>query len=96
MTDALKWILPIVAILGILSSVVWFLVERRRVRYIPVLWGLWSGGLLAFRVAVYLFPIDHTPDQVFILNSISNTLYLLGALIVTLINTYHIVGHLWP
>ena len=92
MTDILRWILPIIAFLGLASSIIWFLVERRRTRYIPVMWGLWCSGLLAFRVAVYFFPVNHTPDQVLILNSISNTLFLSGSVIIVFINTLHIFG----
>lgn len=82
----------IIASLAFIVSVVWFLVERRRVRYISVLWGLWSAGLIAFRVAVYFLPVDHTQDQILLLNSLSNTLFLFGAASVLCITTYHIIG----
>jgi cytochrome bd-type quinol oxidase subunit 2 len=92
MTDLLRWSQFIAAIIGAALSAVWFVVERRRVRYIPFMWGLWCMCLVAFRVAVFYFPAVHTPEQVIILNSISNTVFLLGAVNVIFITANHIIG----
>ena len=87
-----RWAQLVMASIGAISSAVWFLIERRRVRYIPLLWGLWCAGLIIFRVAVFYFPDPHTADQVLVLNSASNTLYLVGATIVSFITINHIAG----
>lgn len=92
MMDVIRWLQLITAMVGVVSSAVWFLMERRRVRHVPVMWGLWCGCLIAFRVAVFYFPANYTADQVTILNSISNTLFLLGAIIVSTITIEHIIG----
>ena len=92
MMDIVRWAQLIMASIGAISSAIWFLVERRRVRYVPFLWGMWCAGLVAFRVAVFLFPTMHTADQVLALNSMSNTLYMLGATSVSVITIDHIFG----
>jgi hypothetical protein len=92
MMDIVRWAQLIMAFIGTISSAIWFLTEKRRVRYIPFLWGMWCAGLMAFRVAVFFFPDPHTTEQVLELNSMSNTLYLVGATIVTFITINHIVG----
>lgn len=92
MMDILRWAQFIIATLGFFTYVVWFFIERRRVRYISIMWGIWCAGLIAFRLAVFFFPTEHTADDILVLNSLSNTLFLFGAVSVLVITIDHIIG----
>ena len=91
MTNILWWTQFIFALLGTISSAVWYIVEKRRVRYISVLWFFWCAILMVYRIYRWTL-ITVTQSQALFINSILNELLLFGALSVVIINISHIVG----
>lgn len=90
--DNFLWLTQfMVALLGIIVSAIWYLTEKRRVRYISLLWGMWCALLASYRVYRWtIVAVSH--DQALFLNSLVNWLLLMGAINVCLITIDHIVG----
>jgi len=74
------------AISGVVSCVIWYKIERHRVRYAPALLGVWCFLLVIFRISRFMFPVPLSVIEVLTFNSLSNLLYLLGAASVTFIS----------
>jgi hypothetical protein len=91
MTNIVWWSQFIVATLGAITSAVWYFSERRRVRYISALWGVWCVLLMAYRIYRWTL-ITVLQDQALFINSLINWLLLLGALSVFVITIDHIIG----
>ena len=82
----------ILGIVGIIMAVVLYFTEKRRTRYAAVIWGIWCVLLVAYRV--YRFTLDGglTTDQTILLNSLVNTLVLLGVTYKIFLLVENIVG----
>jgi hypothetical protein len=81
----------IIALIGLITSIVWYVVEKRRVRYISVMWGMWCFLMVTYRV--YRFTLGTvTTEQALFINSLINFILLLGAVSVATINISHIIG----
>ena len=92
MVGLLRWSQLIMAVIGAISCVAWFYIERYRNRQLPFMLGAWCFCLIAFRFAVIFVPLPETPEEIQILNSLSNTLYLLGAVIVSYTAISQVIG----
>jgi hypothetical protein len=92
MTEFLWWSEIIAAMIGTIASVVWYVVERRRVRYIAIMWGFWCLLLAAFRVARWAIPSPLNIEEALLFNALANWLFLMGALNASVITIAHIVG----
>jgi hypothetical protein len=76
----------ILAFCGIVVSVIWYLLDKRRIRYSPFLWGMWCLILIIYRT--YRFT---DPNSGLIHSSLASLLFMLGIVNVIFMGITNIV-----
>mgnify|MGYP001327109120 CR=1 FL=1 len=93
-TFLLQIIQLIVAIFGCGASAYWFFEEKYRARYEPALFFVWCFMLVLFRGSRFIFFPYILTEKVMIelYNSLANTIFLSGAMIVLFVSIVSIVN----